>query len=614
MKDNNKLPNIDLTGVSLQLSPIAPSLFNSDGSVNWQPKPSGSTTYFANPMTYIKNKNTNKTNNLTSQLTIGYEIALGISAKVTGGYNLLTSEEMSPYLLSSNPPEYWLLGVRRAASSNSQVESWLVEPQIEFNKEIAGGHLNVLLGGTIQKNNSSRTAFLASGFSNDLVIEDIKSATSIIATESVQNTYKYNALMARINYNWLGKYILNLTTRRDGSSRFGPANQFHNFGSVGAAWIFSQTEFMKNFFPFLSFGKIRGSYGTTGSDQIPDYLYLDLYQVQSIDVPYQQTLGSTPSRLFTPNLQWEETKKLQFGLELGLLHDKILFNINYNRNRSSNQLMGTNLPSITGFLSILNNFNAVVQNTGWEVTLNSTNIQTKNFTWATSFNLTVPQNKLVSYKNTTNTSLVVGKPITIQSVFQFAGVNDSTGLYQFIDEKGKPSPSPPSVPNKYINIDPSFYGGLQNSFSYKGFNLDIFFQFTRRVGQDLTYGYGSVPGVFSSGKGNQPITLLDHWKKVGDIASHAKYSSTYDQMIALAYARLSDISYVDASYIKLKNVSLSWQLPEKWVKSAKIYSARLYILGQNLLTISNYFGLDPESRGTSLPPLRVITFGAQITL
>ncbi len=142
--------------------------------------------------------------------------------------------------------------------------------------------------------------------------------------------------------------------RRDGSSRFGPANNFHDFGSVGVGWLISQEKFFRKKLSFISFAKLRSSYGTTGNDQIGDYRFYDLFSSQQY--AYQGIVGLTALNLFNPKLAWEETKKLEFGFELGLFKDKFLLNMSYYNNRSSNQLLYSNLPTQTGFSFLPINF------------------------------------------------------------------------------------------------------------------------------------------------------------------------------------------------------------------------------------------------------------------
>lgn len=614
MRDNNKLPSSDLTGPSVILSPVAPAPLNADETLNWQPSASGLTTFYLNPLIYTKLRNTHKTNNLISALKLSYELFPGFALRTNFGFNNITSNEVLPTPVTIAYPEARPFVQGSTSFTNTNMQSWLIEPMIEYNKHIYEGKLNIIIGGTLQGNDNNMQQITASGYSNDLLLQDLKSATTFVIGQSTINSYRYNAAYGRINYNWMDKYIINLTARRDGSSRFGPRNQFHNFGAVGAAWIFTQEPRIRDAVQFLSFGKLRASYGTTGNDQIGDYQFLDLYQTLSTSIAYQGGLGVMPTRLYTPNLEWETTKKLQAGLELGFAENRILFTANYNRNRSSNQLIAVPAPITTGFFSIFRNFNAIIQNTGWEFSINSTNIKNRNFNWSTSLNLTIPKNKLVTFSSTTNTVYKVGQPLTVFSAYEYAGVNDTTGTFQFKDEKGNIVASP-SVPTKYINIDPTVYGGLQNSFSYKRFSLDVFLQYVHRTAQSLAFGYSFVTaGGFNLGQSNQPITVLDHWQKPGDKTFYSKYTTSFAASLPLSYAKASDAAFTDASFLRLKNVSLSWQMPDSWVKKIKIESLRVYMSAQNLLTITNYFGIDPESRGLALPPLRVVTFGIQASL
>jgi len=613
--NNNNLPRTDPTLAALNLAPVAPEPYNPDGSLNWAPNASGATTFFSNPLAPLNQSSNNKTNNLTSNIVLGYEIIPGMTIKSTFGYNNLENYEISKIPLSNLSPESAQFSTRSTVFISNKINSWIVEPQVTFNYKISKGKFDAFIGTSITQQNSSQSNIVAGGFSNDLIMEDLTSAPSYYGT-SINAVYKYTAIYGRATYNWQDEYILNLNARRDGSSRFGSENQFHNFGSIGVAWIFSQQAFAQKVLPFLSFGKIRTSFGTTGNDQIGDYLFLDLYRTQSVSGPaYQNLLGLTPSQLTNPYLQWEETRKFQVGLELGLIRDKVIVTGNYNLNRSSNQLVNSPLPIITGFGSVVRNFPAVIQNTGWEFTVNSTNLKLKNFIWTSSFNLTIPKNQLKSYYGVDkSTSLYIGKPISTLLLFHSAGVNDSTGVYQFTDSKGNLTTAPLDPDDRIIilNQDPKFYGGFQNNFSYKGFSLGIFFQFTKQIALDnISYGISTYPGFFYSGRGNQVSAVMNRWQKIGDNATHASFStrSRQNQLQVLN----SDAAWVDASYIRLKNISISWQIPDLWKKAMRINNLRFFANAQNLLTFTRYKGLDPESKSTGLPPLRTISVGAQVT-
>ncbi|HWW40354.1 SusC/RagA family TonB-linked outer membrane protein [Pedobacter sp.] len=616
--DNNRLPNEDLTGIAMQLAPVAPLLYKSDGSINWAPDEFGKTTFRGNPLGLMYNSFLIKTNNLMSNLNLGYQILPGLELKSIFGYNNLKSNSISKGLLQSVPPELLPYYKRTAIFVNNEINSWSIEPQLIYNRNISEGKLEVLLGTTISKNTSIGSGILASGFSNDLVMEDILSATSVTALSSINSTYKYNALFGRINYNWQDTYILNLTGRRDGSSRFGPESQFHNFAAVGGAWIFSNEFLIKDHLTFLSFGKLRASYGTTGNDQIGDYRFLSLYDPLQQQVPYQGIVAYQPNRLTNPYLQWEETKKLQFGLDLGFLKDRILLNANYYINRSSNQLRSYTLPLTTGFGAIDKNVRDKIRNSGWDFTITTTNVQTKDFKWSSNINWSTNKSMLTySPDQRFSTTKVVGQPTSAMYVYHFLGVDPATGLYQFEDRNGKPTTTPDYVLDKTVLIDlaPKFYGGFQNSFSYKGLQIDFLFSFVKQIA--INQGFGStLAGIGPSAGGNQLVSLMDRWQKPGDITPIQRFSTNrFDVSQALGRVNESDAAWTDASYIRLKNVSLSWQMPAGWSKRVNLLNCSLFVQGQNLWTFTKYQGLDPETKSSeTLPPLRVITIGLKATL
>ncbi len=237
--------------------------------------------------------------------------------------------------------------------------------------------MDALIGSTFQQNNLNGIQQQGSGYTSDALLENLQAAPVKDMSPITYSLYKYNAIFGRLNLNWKTKYILNLTGRRDGSSRFGDNNKFHNFGSVGAAWLFTEEKWLTPLSSILSFGKLRLSYGTTGNDQIGDYRFYDLYLPNFY--PYQGAISLIPAYLYNPELAWEQTKKFESAIELGFFDQKITFNGVYYRNVSSNQLLSYSLPLTTGFSSIAQNFPATVLNSGWEFQLNSTNFSKKVF-------------------------------------------------------------------------------------------------------------------------------------------------------------------------------------------------------------------------------------------
>jgi TonB-linked SusC/RagA family outer membrane protein len=618
VNDNNRLPVADITAFAMKLPPNAPPLLNNDGSINWARNNAGNSTLIGiQPLAFLTPLYRNNTNNLISNATLSYQLLKGLELKSSFGYTNLQSEEVSTSPSTILPPEFRSTFFRTATYGTSNIKSWIIEPQISFKQAISRGSLNALLGATIQQNNNNFRKIVGTGYSDDLVLENINAATNVSVPigSTIQSMYKYNAVFARINYNWEEKYILNLSGRRDGSSRFGAENRFHNFWALGAAWLFSNEKIIKDNAPFLSFGKLKVSYGTTGNDQIGDYTYLRLYNYNNPVVPYRGA-ALVISNLSNPFLQWEETRKFSTGMDLGFLKDRILLNANFYLNRSSNLILNQGLPNTAGITSLSVNLPARIQNSGWELALHSTNIKTDGFNWSTSFNMTMPKNKVLSYNGLDNNTVFSGYSLSTIRAYRFNGVNPATGLYEFLDKNGKaidgdPS-SNPDDRTVFINQDQKFYGGFSNTFSYKGISLDVLFQFVKQLGQDLEK-YGNIPGF---GKSNQRIGVLDRWQKAGDMAPVQRYftnvANGFDQS---GYLTGSDAIWEDASYIRLKNISLSWDVPKRWLAKYKLQSCRLFIHGQNLLTITSYTGLDPETKSSlSLPPLRVTTIGIQASL
>ncbi|RNL87739.1 SusC/RagA family TonB-linked outer membrane protein [Sinomicrobium pectinilyticum] len=610
-KDKNNLPRVDYTNQALTFAPNAPEPFNGDGSIN---SANGAWGILGSPFVDLKNSYSNGTDNLITNGVFTYSILPGLELKTNLGYTTTKMNERILYPISAqDPTSIFATGTGQAQFVDSSIHTWIGEPQIEYEWAIGKGHLNILVGTTFQKVTRESKTINATGIGSDALLEDLSVASTIRASNNFLE-YRYNAIFGRIHYNWKEKYLINLTGRRDGSSRFGTGNQFGNFGAIGMAWIFSNENFIKNNLPFLSFGKLRSSYGTTGNDQIPDYGYLETYSS-----PGSYLGGTTliPARIANQNFSWEVNKKFEVGLELGMFKDRISLSTSYYRNRSSNQLVGFSLPGITGFTIVQANLPAMVQNMGWELELTTRNIQTKDFSWGTFANLTIPRNKLVDYPNLEGSPYgnryVIGEPLNIAKVYQYLGANQETGEYQFQDVDEDENVSSPNDTQFVKEIGQQYYGGINNSLTYKGLQLDFFFQFVKQVTQSYRNAF-TAPG-FSAIGGNQPIEVLGRWQQPGDITDIPRFSAT-NSLFSTSFGsrwKSSDHAYEDTSFIRLKNVSLSWNLPMEVAHKLKLQQARIYIQGQNLLTITNYRGLDPEVSPTSLPPLRVFTTGIQLT-
>ncbi|MBE7170525.1 MAG: SusC/RagA family TonB-linked outer membrane protein [Williamsia sp.] len=593
--------------------PNLPAVYDANGNLNWQE----GGVFFDNPFAYLKQKYTGKTDNLVSNLQLNYKLATNLRWKINLGFNRFALNEVSTFPQSSQNPLYGMSG--SAQFSDNTFHSWIVEPQLDYSKKIAKGQLQLLLGGTAQQTHNESILSYGTGYANDLLLGSVNGASSVFSNSSVKQ-YKYVAAFGRINYNWDGKYVLNLSGRRDGSSRFGPGKQFANFGSIGALWIFTNEKFLSKQ-TFLSFGKIRGSYGLTGNDQIGDYQYLDTWS--NTTNPYSGSRGLRPSRLFNPNYAWELNRKVELAFELGFLKDRITTTIAYFRNRSGNQLLSYKLPTQTGFTSVFTNFPAEVQNKGFEFELAATPIRTTKFVWEIGLNGSFIRNKLRSFPGLATSSystLTVGQPLSTYNGFRLLGVDTQTGIYQFMDSTGKPTSYPlyPSDLQKNIgNLDPSFFGGFQNDICFKGWQLAFLLEYKQQQGFSYLYQLSNA-GIVPGSMYNQPTIVLNRWQKPGDKTEIQRFTTTpgdpaYDVASVFSYVNV-DAQYTDASYLRLKNISLSYNLSDKVLKKLHWQVLRLYVLGQNLLTITSYKGNDPETQNLfALPTLKTWAAGLQIT-
>lgn len=610
LKNTSLMPKVDFTQQIL-LPPNAPALYQENGGLNWE------NSTWDNPLATLNNEANAITENLAGSGLISYKFLKDLEIKSSFGYNKVGMEQSIITRLSSYDPVLYngLTFFRSNAFPSNKRDSWIVEPQISYTKLAGPINLNVLIGTTFQQDTRHLISISVSDFVNDALIETptAGSVRSILAYEN--NIYKYSALFGRVNMEVQGKYILNVTGRRDGSSRFGQNNRFGNFGSIGAAWIFSEESLLKDHFGIMNFGKLRASYGVTGNDQFADYQYLSTYT--SYTFPYQGMIGLYPTRIANPYYGWETVKKFESGIDLGFFDDRINFEVSYYNNRTQNQLVGYSLPSLAGFDRITANLPAVIENQGWEFNIRSSAIQRQNFQWNTTINFSVPKNKLVSYPDLETSTYanryLVGKSLFIQRKFTFNGVDPISGVYSIQDVNGDGVLTTPQDLNSYIERTQQYFGGFVNSFTYKGFSIDFLFQFVKQSGTNPFGIYGGLPGTMV----NRPTVFLDRWQIEGDDKRYQKFSQNSSTPAGRGSAIMqaqSDAIVSDASFLRIKNLSISYSINKSATKLLKLNSCRIYAQGQNLFTITKFEGADPETQNAFLPPLRVFILGFQISI
>lgn len=591
----------------LYYSSLPPNLrmADADGNLLWN---EGGINYSTNPLAVLHNDYDARVRNLIANTQIRYSAGRGLQMKLNAGFNQTNiSEEQKVPFVSQNPNYY---PVRTLYKNEGEYRSWLFEPQIEYLAKTSFGTFNFLAGASLNAIDNDAFALTASDFNSDKAMSSLANAQSVTATNS-NSPYRYQALFGRINYNFSDKYLINISARRDGSSRFGPGEQYANFYSLGGGWIFTREKFLADN-SWLSFGKIRASYGISGNDKIANYQYLDTWSTGNL---YGGETGLLPSKLFNPDYRWEKANKFEVAIEAGFLHDRILVSAARYYNRSSNQLVQYRLPGTTGFSSIIMNLPAEIINRGLEFSATTVNIKGKSFSWSSSFNLTVPVNRVKAFPDLENSSyansVVIGQSLNVIYNYRFTGVNPATGLYTFEDVNNDQV-----LDNKDYCVsgdtDPEFYGGFQNSLSYRGFSLDILFSFRKQTGRNYLGSLSGMPGSMR----NIPRAVTGFWESPEKPGALQRLSSSTGEP-STAFNNFQTFSsgvFSDASFLRLKNAAFSYTLPPAVLKKTGVSGSKIFLQAQNLFTITGYKIGDPETQSiTRTGPLQTICVGIQFT-
>jgi len=610
----------------LLYAPNAPELYNEDGTLNWTDYDDS---YLArNPASIYELIHENKTDNLISNLNFTYIPVKGLEISTMAGINILSSNEVFAKPDTYFHPNSWQ--VSTSELSVSKIRTLTVEPNISYTTSLGDfGELTAKVGATIMDELTEKNDTYGTNLLNKEVIKN----PTMADPENVNTNYRsltnrYIGGFGILNYNLVNKYLLNFNIRRDGSTKFGTGNRFGTFWSIGAGWIMSEENWFKNTIDFISFAKLRGSYGTSGIDGINNYQYKTIY---SSAFSYNGNRGFLASGPANPFLHWEKTKKAEIAINLELLKGRIAVTESYYDNTSNDQLVAFPLSIVTGVNYLTMNSPAEVRNWGHEITLDTKNIVTDNFSWSTSFNVTLPKNKLVSYPNSEaalpSLQYEIGKSVNGMKLYSYQGVNPETGNYNFWkdvnndgqmtdDEIGEWENGEILDYNRdrteFIDLNPKFFGGFQNTFNYKNFNLSVLFSFTKKKALNFIGSQSDQPGTFNMNIAKDIYNA--RWQQPGDVTNVSKPRAGYLGYTNFAYFKNSTGAYTNATYARLQNVNFSYDFPSEFTDRINFKSIRMYVQGQNLLTISKYKGYDPETLEAGTAPLRTIVFGINFTL
>ncbi|MBP6687109.1 MAG: TonB-dependent receptor [Lacibacter sp.] len=482
-----------------------------------------------------------------------------------------------------------------------------------YRKTIAEKHDINLLGG-IEFRRDQNQWFQADGQGFPTYLLQYMSAASTPVAVSGQWTASATfSQFAKVGYSYLGKYIFNYTVRRDGSSRFGLNNKYGIFQSAQVAWNAKDELFLKNV-DEISELKIRYSFGQAGNDQIGNVLYAQLYGATRL---YGNSSGIFPSQLGNPDLSWETREESNIGLDLGLFKNRVLLTADLYKRTNKDLLLARSLYNTTGFTSITQNLGQV-ENEGLELLLSVKPFDGK-FKWTSSFNIAFQRNKVKELYDglkslPADASIRVGSPLGSFFVAEWAGVNPATGRGMWYDINGNITYNPTAADRKIVgNIYPSKFGGWNNTLSYKGFSLDVFFQYEYgRIRQDGQYTQ------MMRMAGATVNTLLygynTRWQKPGDVVPTPRPFNGLADFNSVGWGTGTRYLF-KTDYIRLKQLTLGYDITAELAKKMKIDGARIYVQGINLWTYTKWPSYDPEFTGDNfgiIPQSKNITVGLQV--
>ena len=477
---------------------------------------------------------------------------------------------------------------------------WVFDNVLNWKKDFGLHGLDVMAGSSWTASKYSNNYIDGSNYADGL-FQTFNAANKIswTGTGSSASEWAILSYFARLQYNWNDRYLFTANVRADGSSKLAPGHRWGYFPSFSGAWRISSEPFMKDI-EWINDLKLRGGWGQTGNQSgLGDYSYLASYSINRVQwfgegFDTNAVPTRTQSTLSNPELTWETTSQTDIGLDLTMFNNRLMLYIDWYYKRTSDMLMTITLPAGSAPARTLNYNGGTMVNKGWEITLKSVNMKGK-FSWDTDFNISFNKNKLESlrltqvyysamttdYVNDYVVRNVPGRPLGSFYGYVAEGVDPETGdmIYKDVNKDGVISASD----RTYIgDPNPDFTFGLTNNFSWKGFNLNILLQGS--VGNDIyNVSRMETEGMYD-GK-NQSTKVLDRWRVPGQITNVPK-----------AGWNIKNSSYFveDGSYLRVKSVSLSYDVPRKIISKLGINRLQPYFTASNLLTWTSYSGMDPE--------------------
>ena len=528
---------------------------------------------------------------------------------------------LDPYLTS-----YGVAKGGIATNNTDRTSYWMIENTLSYNKKVNDHSIEALIGSVAQKYLWENNYITTENFSSNGVTTT--NAGSIITSAGNTKSEKTNtSFISRLNYAFKDKYLLTANFRADASSAFGPDNRWGYFPSFSAGWRISHESFMKSF-DFLNDLKVRVGWGMVGNDQIRNYAYFGLTgSGANYPIGGQAMPGTYPSAIDNNSLKWEESEQTNVGLDLSMFNGRVRFTTDAYLRKTKDLLLDAPLPHSTGYDNALQNIGNL-ENKGLEFSLNTVNVD-KEIKWNSTFNISFNRNEV--------TNLVVeslpmgniagrgeailleeGQPLGTLYGYVWGGVDPATGNGYYVNKDGESTFEPTPEDRTIIgDANPDFFYGVNNTVSYKGLELTVFLEGS--YGNDMLNATRIDSEGMSDPK-NQLLSVNNRWRKPGDVTSipKASWANTDNSRISTRFIE-------DASYLRVKTITLAYDLPQKILKKINLERVKVYATGENLFTMTDYSGFDPEVNAFggsntmkgidygTYPQTRNVIFGLNIT-
>ena len=564
-----------------------------------------------------KDKNESNVFRSSNNLWASYEIIDGLILKENVSYDYISNKSLTYWPLdSNNGSDLGGLGSNYILNQNNIYSSTTLNYIKSFNQK---HNLDVLVGWDVDDRRVEYVMASQTGYPHNKLPESINAATPMEGIAYYEQDHLLS-LLSRVNYDFDNKYYVSANFRRDGSSRLGTNNRWANFWSVSAAWRMTQEEFMHDL-TWLNDLKIRASYGINGTLPNSYYSHLSLY---GYGYNYQDKPGSAPTSVPNPDLSWEKNKNLNIGFDARLF-DRLNVTFDYYTRRTSDLLQDVPTSMTVGFQTMLKNVGEM-KNQGVEVDINVDVFKHSQVRWNTGLALSHNTNKVTKLyggKDIINNTSIIREGESYYSWWsrEWGGVDPQTGEEQWVlntvNKDGSINRELTKDPTQAQRViigkpDPKLTGGWRNSVSWKGLELNLLFNFslggkvfdTWRTSYTDTDGYD----VWN----NMSTEQLDRWQKPGDVTDVPRRINNYK------WGNYGSSRFMkDLNYLRLKSLSLSYSLPQKWINKAQLNNVRVFVSGTNLLTWTSYKYTDPEMPINGiptfgLPNLKTVTFGIEL--